>query len=428
MKLHPIPTVAQGAAVAARHAPAGGRGDGADDCRAAREALGRVRHDDPIRERHRRLAGERRNGVAGVRCGWRIQCGQVCVRVWSWSCSSRLSRRRRCSHSRPRRARHARPAERPHRDGGRQGPEAQALAARGDPSSPSGRTRRSRSTSEPKTQVIDLAGQLAIPGLHRRARPLPGRRPVAHGARPDGGQELGRDRGDGGRRRRRRRSRASGSRPRLAPGEVVHGAAAERRGFPHARRAQPGLARQPRVAEARERPRDASRTRRRWNWPASPRDTPNPAWRRDPEGRGGPADRRVPRDRLGADRRGARRLARRRRPRNCEAEARGQIELAIEESLSKGVTSFQDAGVVFETVDLYKKVADEGQLGDPPLGDGARHARAAGASKLATDRMVGLRRQPPHGARRSSCRSTARSARAAHGCSSPTATCRAARG
>ncbi|HEX9692397.1 MAG TPA: amidohydrolase [Gemmatimonadales bacterium] len=39
------------------------------------------------------------------------------------------------------------------------------------------------------------------------------------------------------------------------------------------------------------------------------------------------------------------------------------IELAVEESLSKGVTSFQDAGSGFETIDLLKTMADEGNVG-----------------------------------------------------------------
>ncbi len=38
-------------------------------------------------------------------------------------------------------------------------------------------------------------------------------------------------------------------------------------------------------------------------------------------------------------------------------------ELAAEEALSKGITSFHDAGVGFETVDLYKGLVDDGKLG-----------------------------------------------------------------
>lgn len=39
------------------------------------------------------------------------------------------------------------------------------------------------------------------------------------------------------------------------------------------------------------------------------------------------------------------------------------VELATQEALSKGVTSFQDAGSSFETVDLLKKLVDENKLG-----------------------------------------------------------------
>ena len=39
------------------------------------------------------------------------------------------------------------------------------------------------------------------------------------------------------------------------------------------------------------------------------------------------------------------------------------LQLAAEESLSKGITSFQDAGSSFETVDRMRAMADEGKLG-----------------------------------------------------------------
>ena len=45
-----------------------------------------------------------------------------------------------------------------------------------------------------------------------------------------------------------------------------------------------------------------------------------------------------------------------------EAVAREQVRLASEDLLSKGITSFQDAGSGFETVDLLKALADEGRL------------------------------------------------------------------
>ncbi len=46
-----------------------------------------------------------------------------------------------------------------------------------------------------------------------------------------------------------------------------------------------------------------------------------------------------------------------------EAAGRREIELATQECLSKGVTSFHDAGASFRTLELYKKMADEGKLG-----------------------------------------------------------------
>ena len=44
------------------------------------------------------------------------------------------------------------------------------------------------------------------------------------------------------------------------------------------------------------------------------------------------------------------------------AEARHVVELAGADALSKGITSFHDAGSNFETIDLFKKLAGEGKL------------------------------------------------------------------
>ncbi|MCH9648376.1 MAG: amidohydrolase [Deltaproteobacteria bacterium] len=54
-------------------------------------------------------------------------------------------------------------------------------------------------------------------------------------------------------------------------------------------------------------------------------------------------------------------LVSRKSPRS-EDEMRRQVELASEECLAKGITSFQDAGSSFEEIDLIKSVADEGGL------------------------------------------------------------------
>ena len=50
-------------------------------------------------------------------------------------------------------------------------------------------------------------------------------------------------------------------------------------------------------------------------------------------------------------------------PQQREAYVRRQLQLADEEAVSKGVTSFEDAGSSFETIDVMKNVASEGKLG-----------------------------------------------------------------
>jgi predicted amidohydrolase YtcJ len=49
-------------------------------------------------------------------------------------------------------------------------------------------------------------------------------------------------------------------------------------------------------------------------------------------------------------------------PKLVEAEMRKQVELAGNDALSKGVTSFHDAGSNFATIDFFKRLADEGKL------------------------------------------------------------------
>lgn len=49
-------------------------------------------------------------------------------------------------------------------------------------------------------------------------------------------------------------------------------------------------------------------------------------------------------------------------PEEREARIIRAITMAIQECLSKGVTSFHDAGVSWRTIELYKKLADEGRL------------------------------------------------------------------
>jgi len=52
-----------------------------------------------------------------------------------------------------------------------------------------------------------------------------------------------------------------------------------------------------------------------------------------------------------------------RNPAEIQAQEERAIELAVQECLSKGITSFHDAGASFKTIDLYKALADGGKLG-----------------------------------------------------------------
>jgi predicted amidohydrolase YtcJ len=51
-----------------------------------------------------------------------------------------------------------------------------------------------------------------------------------------------------------------------------------------------------------------------------------------------------------------------RSPAEAEAEIRQQIKLAQRECLSKGITTFEDAGSPLATVDLFRKLAEQGEL------------------------------------------------------------------
>ena len=75
-------------------------------------------------------------------------------------------------------------------------------------------------------------------------------------------------------------------------------------------------------------------------------------------------------------------------PQAVETRLRRALELADRECLSKGVTSFQDAGSSFATIDVMKKMIDEGKLGTRlwvMVSDGNRRL----ADNLAKYRMIG---------------------------------------
>jgi predicted amidohydrolase YtcJ len=91
------------------------------------------------------------------------------------------------------------------------------------------------------------------------------------------------------------------------------------------------------------------------------RDTPNPD--------GGEILRDATGEPIGVFRETASRLIRTgtgeptRTPEDDAARARKVLELASQEALSKGITSFQDAGSSLSTVDLMKQMVDEGKMG-----------------------------------------------------------------
>jgi hypothetical protein len=78
----------------------------------------------------------------------------------------------------------------------------------------------------------------------------------------------------------------------------------------------------------------------------------------------------------------------RRSPAEVQAEARRVIELASQECVSKGLTSFQDAGSQFDTIDLLKTMASEGKL-PLRLWVMAREPNAALAPRLARLKTTG---------------------------------------
>jgi predicted amidohydrolase YtcJ len=71
-----------------------------------------------------------------------------------------------------------------------------------------------------------------------------------------------------------------------------------------------------------------------------------------------------------------------------EAEARRVIDLAARESLENGVTSFQDAGSTFELIDLYRRMAEAGEL-PVRLWVMVREPNERLAERLAAARVVG---------------------------------------
>ncbi|MEX2570890.1 MAG: amidohydrolase [Gemmatimonadota bacterium] len=77
-----------------------------------------------------------------------------------------------------------------------------------------------------------------------------------------------------------------------------------------------------------------------------------------------------------------------RSPEEIEDARRRMVQLAGEEALANGVTSFHDAGTSFETIDFYRDLADAGEL-PIRLYVMVRESNDAMAERLADYRMVG---------------------------------------
>jgi hypothetical protein len=78
-----------------------------------------------------------------------------------------------------------------------------------------------------------------------------------------------------------------------------------------------------------------------------------------------------------------------RSPEEAAKDLHTAIDLAMQECLAKGVTSFQDAGSSFGTIDVFKRLATEGKL-KVRLWVMVREDNAEMARRLASYRMIGL--------------------------------------
>ena len=217
-------------------------------------------------------------------------------------------------------------------------PQAQAMAVRGDRIVALGSGAEIQRYVGPTTQVIDLQGQLVIPGFIESHGHFTGVGEAQLKSEPDRDDELGRrsSRLVADAAKTRQAGRVD-PRTRLAPGEM-DGAARARtsKGFPRTRRwtpcrrTTPCCSRTPAVTPS-------SSTPRRWQVSGITRATPSPPRRRNPQGRGG--------EPTGLLRETAER-SRPHRTRATPGATRKALELASAEALSKGITTFSGRRIV----------------------------------------------------------------------------------
>ena len=266
-------------------------------------------------------------------------------------------------------------------------PQAQALAARGDTLVAVGTNDDIAPYVGPNTKVIDLQGRRAVPGFIEAHGHFTGVGESPHRAEPDAREELGRDRRDGQGRGGQGAARRVDPRARLAPGEVGPPARSRRwKASPPTARLSAASPNNP-VVLTHASGHASFANAKAMELAGVTRDTKNPA--------GGEILKDAKGEPTGLFRETARRLlddayARARqgmKPEEREAEVRRQLQLADEEAVSKGITSFQDAGSSFETIDVMKKVAAEGKLG-LRLWVMVRDSNERMAPKLAAYRLV----------------------------------------
>ena len=126
-------------------------------------------------------------------------------------------------------------------------------------------------------------------------------------------------------------------------------------GLPFHQTLERGLTGQPGPPHPRQRTRDLCQRPRPWRCPGSmPAHADPPGGEIVRDGEGNP---------IGVFREYASRLLGPARANAAEPDPREVMELADQEVLSKGITSVHDAGVGFETIDLYKEMIDDGELG-----------------------------------------------------------------
>ena len=253
------------------------------------------------------------------------------------------------------------------------------MAVRGDRIVALGSSADIRRYVGPATAGRRPAGAARHPGIHRRARPLHTASGRAAAAEADEDDELGRDRVDGRRRRRRRAKPGEWIyRPRLAPGEMDVAAGPERRGLSRRTRRSTRCRRTTRCSSRTRAATPASPTPRRWQL-SGISTGPRRTRRAEKSSRTRRATPPACCARRASGLIRAASASRRRRRRRRWRAAAGCSSWRRRKSLSKGITTFQDAGSSF--ADDRSDEADGGRREDgrPAVGHGPREQRGARA-------------------------------------------------